>query len=279
MSFLGHVLTQTMEHTMSTFQHTQDVLDRLLPLPVNLPTLYLLGDTGAGKTTLVRQVLGTGTLRFPSVRRTRTTVAVTEYVLSNEPTYRAAMVFKPRNDIARSVREILADTLVQGYRAFLAGTLHVEDLVTNLEESPDQRFRLHCLITEAQRTLLAKAVVEHLLPTLAQWIASNFPHDTDEVGVVIDLALEDGLRSDLQTLEDHIMQVIAERVAAVCADPVPGLRAWYVIEDANRETFVQRLKPLLNAEEGSLSPLVERARIRGNLRAPWLQDTEIVVID
>src|SRR5438128_913485 len=43
--------------------------------------------------------------------------------------------------------------------------------------------------------------------------------------------------------------------------------------------FTQRLKPLLNAEEGSLSPLVERARIRGNLRAPWLQDTEIVVID
>src|SRR6266571_5671373 len=202
---------------MRTFQHTQDVLDRVLPLPVNLPTIYLLGDTGAGKTTLVRQILGTGTVRFPSVRRTRTTLAVTEYVLSNDPTYRAAMVFKTRDDIARAVREILEDTLVQGYRAFMAGTLHVEDLVTNLEESPDQRFRLHFLVTEAQRTAIAKDVAEHLLPTLAQWIASNFPHDTDELGVVISLAMEDALQADLQTLEDTLMKVIAERVAAVCA--------------------------------------------------------------
>jgi hypothetical protein len=43
---------------MNTFQKTQEVLENLLPIPVNLPKIYLLGDTGAGKTTIIRQRAG-----------------------------------------------------------------------------------------------------------------------------------------------------------------------------------------------------------------------------
>jgi Cdc6-like AAA superfamily ATPase len=40
-----------------TFAQIQDELGKLVSLPKNLPVVYLLGDTGAGKTCLVRQLL------------------------------------------------------------------------------------------------------------------------------------------------------------------------------------------------------------------------------
>ncbi|HHE1764768.1 TPA: TniB family NTP-binding protein, partial [Salmonella enterica subsp. enterica serovar Strathcona] len=67
---------------MSRFEDVQEQLNVLSPIPVNMPKLYLLGDTGAGKTTIVRKMLGTHKLKFPSVQQKRTTVAITEYVLS-----------------------------------------------------------------------------------------------------------------------------------------------------------------------------------------------------
>ncbi len=88
---------------MTPYQRTQEILDKVLPVPVDLPKIYLLGDTGAGKTTIIRQLLGTTELRFPSVRRTRCTIAVTEYVISNDPSFRAVVVFKPVEEIKTEV--------------------------------------------------------------------------------------------------------------------------------------------------------------------------------
>lgn len=73
---------------MSRFEEIQKRLDKLSPIPVNMPKLYLLGDTGAGKTTIVRRILGTDKFKFPSVQQKRTTVAVTEYVLSKDLPYK-----------------------------------------------------------------------------------------------------------------------------------------------------------------------------------------------
>jgi len=64
---------------MSRFEEIQKALDAVSPVPVDLPRLYLLGDTGAGKTTIIRKILGTDESKFPTTRQTRTTVAPTEY--------------------------------------------------------------------------------------------------------------------------------------------------------------------------------------------------------
>ena len=66
---------------MSKFGDIQDKLNEVSPVPVDLPKLYLLGDTGAGKTTIIRKILGTEDSKFPTTRQTRTTVAPTEYVI------------------------------------------------------------------------------------------------------------------------------------------------------------------------------------------------------
>src|SRR2546428_11223829 len=66
---LGVVMPLTHRHakekTMSRFDELQRRLEELSPIPVNMPKLYLLGDTGAGKTTIVRRILGTEELKFP----------------------------------------------------------------------------------------------------------------------------------------------------------------------------------------------------------------------
>ena len=51
------------------------MLKELSPIPINMPRIYLLGDTGTGKTTIVRKILGTDSFNFPTTRQTRTTVA------------------------------------------------------------------------------------------------------------------------------------------------------------------------------------------------------------
>jgi ABC-type phosphate/phosphonate transport system ATPase subunit len=84
---------------MKSFKDLQSQLQTLLPMPSDLPVVYLLGDTGAGKTCFVRQLLGTTDQSFPHVRRFRTTVAPTEFIITNEPELKAAFVFKSQEDI------------------------------------------------------------------------------------------------------------------------------------------------------------------------------------
>ncbi len=57
---------------MKSFKNVQDIIGDL----PHFPKVYLLGSTGAGKTTIVRTILGTSAIKFPPVTQSRTTVAV-----------------------------------------------------------------------------------------------------------------------------------------------------------------------------------------------------------
>jgi ABC-type transporter Mla maintaining outer membrane lipid asymmetry ATPase subunit MlaF len=50
---------------MSKFDDIQALLNKVSPVPVDLPRLYFLGDTGAGKTTIIRKVWGQTKANFP----------------------------------------------------------------------------------------------------------------------------------------------------------------------------------------------------------------------
>lgn len=265
---------------MTPFQRSQEILDNLIPLPVNLPKVYLLGDTGAGKTTIIRQLLGTTSLRFPSVRRTRTTIAITEYVLSKEPKFRAAIVFKPAEEVHRYVREILEDTILKAYRSYVSGKLKKEELVTNLEESPDQRFRLRFMVDQAERTSIAGIIIDQLLARISDWINQNFPNEKDDLDTLVEFALDEGLKSDVDQIQSRIASIVQTAVQRLCKITDASLPQSFVIEETQIEDFLKKLKPFLDAEEGSISPVVERARVRGNISATWLPDNlEVVLID
>ncbi|HAU4423611.1 TPA: hypothetical protein JDY01_13675, partial [Citrobacter freundii] len=76
-------------------------------MPKGIPKIYLLGDTGAGKTTFIRKILGTENTKFPTTRQSRTTIAPTEYVICKSPNYELTILLKSFDEINGYVREIL----------------------------------------------------------------------------------------------------------------------------------------------------------------------------
>lgn len=95
--------------------------DQLLPLPgedEGYRTVLLLGTTGAGKTTVVRQILGTdpATERFPSTSTAKTTVADTELMTTEEGPYRAVVTFVPRDEVIDYLTENVSEAAVAAFR-------------------------------------------------------------------------------------------------------------------------------------------------------------------
>lgn len=102
-----------------------------------------LGVTGAGKTTLVRQIIGTDPVkeRFPSTSTAKTTVCDIEIVMSDGP-YKAVVTFFPREQVRLLIDEC----------ALAAAVAHVfekSEMTTSaarLLEHSEQRFRLSYLL-------------------------------------------------------------------------------------------------------------------------------------
>src|SRR2546421_8030206 len=91
-----------------------------MPLPRSAESDYrqvlLLGATGGGKSTLVRQLIGTDprSERFPSTSTARTTVADTEIFFSTGP-YRAAVTFLPRDEVRDYLEESMSAAALTAY--------------------------------------------------------------------------------------------------------------------------------------------------------------------
>lgn len=118
--------------------------DKLLPLPPRedgYAKVVLLGVPGAGKTTLVRQLIGTHPKReaFPSTSLNRTTTFPTEVVLK-QGKFDAVVTFMSEHETRFEVEECVSAAIldaVEGDRKQVARTL--------LEKS-DMRFRLKYLL-------------------------------------------------------------------------------------------------------------------------------------
>lgn len=121
-------------------QSSMSLRDAALPLPGladGYRRVLLLGTTGAGKTTVVRQLLGTDPERdrFPSTSTAKTTVADTEIVL-HDGAFRAVVTFFPRDEVV----DHLADCASRAARAALRGVPDPELRLTLLDHE-NQRFR------------------------------------------------------------------------------------------------------------------------------------------
>ena len=113
----------------------------VIALPESEPDGYrrvlFLGTTGAGKTTLVRQLIGTDPLRerFPSTSTAKTTIHDTEIVLA-EGGWRAVVTFASSDE----VREHLNECISAAVLAATNGAPHA-DVLRRLLNHVNQRFR------------------------------------------------------------------------------------------------------------------------------------------
>ncbi|WP_092808389.1 hypothetical protein [Rhodococcus globerulus] len=118
-----------------------ELRDQLLPLPGSADgyrKVLTLGTTGAGKTTMVRQILGTNpkTERFPSTSTAKTTVADTEIITTGDRFYKAAITFVPRDEVIDLLTENVSAAALATYRG------RDDDEITRLLlDHVNQRFR------------------------------------------------------------------------------------------------------------------------------------------
>ncbi|HLQ46236.1 MAG TPA: hypothetical protein VK137_15950, partial [Planctomycetaceae bacterium] len=122
-----------------------------MPLPRSSESGYrqvlLLGTTGGGKTTLVRQFIGTDpeSERFPSTSTARTTVADAEIFVNSGP-FRAVVTFLPRDE----VRDYLEESMSAAALAAYHGDPDSE-VLRRLLDHVDQRFRLSYVLGDANQ--------------------------------------------------------------------------------------------------------------------------------
>jgi hypothetical protein len=136
--------------------------DEAIPLPGGQDSsdgyarVFLVGTTGAGKTTIVRQLLGTDPEheRFPSISAAKTTICDIEIVFDNGP-FRAVVTFIPRD----RVRQYIIECVLAAVITKLEGAPEHE-AVRRFFEHREQRFRLSYIL--GNPLLLEKKDTEEL---------------------------------------------------------------------------------------------------------------------
>jgi hypothetical protein len=121
----------------------------ILPLPdqeAGYRSVLMLGTTGAGKTTLVRQLLGTDpdTERFPSTSTAKTTVADTELIFHSDPMFRAVVTFVGRDEVIDYLTECASEAALAILR-----DASEQDQRRRLLDHPNQRFRFSYILGRA----------------------------------------------------------------------------------------------------------------------------------
>ncbi len=121
------------------------IRESVIPLPgrqEGYARVLLIGTTGSGKTTVVRQLIGTDPKaeRFPSTSASRTTTSDIEIVLA-DGMFRAVVSFLPED----RVRLYVEESLYAAALAQLEGR-RFEEVTRKLLEHTEQRFRLSYLL-------------------------------------------------------------------------------------------------------------------------------------
>jgi hypothetical protein len=184
------------------------IREQELPLPARSEgwkRVLLLGTTGAGKTTLVRQLIGTDPdeERFPTTATGRTTIADTEIIL-RAGNFKAVVTFFQLDEIREYVLDCLLRASILSYRD--ESRAEVQRAVL---QHPDQRFRFNYILGDGSSTDAADIAVDDLLgdndfalpklsnamPELGQLDGDETQRKIDEVvDRVIALSVEHGAR-------------------------------------------------------------------------------------
>jgi hypothetical protein len=179
--------------------------------------ILLLGTTGAGKTTLVRQLIGTDpeTERFPSTSTAKTTVHDTEIILQDGP-WRVIVTFASYDEVREYLRECIGTAVLAAWRKASDA-----DTLRHLLAHVNQRFRFNYVLGNgpAVDSDELDETDEETTPDQFE-LASAEPVDLSQTNAVLSRLLSeiqriatehgDRLRTDLQATDESDQRVIDE---------------------------------------------------------------------
>ncbi|GAB6139277.1 hypothetical protein JCM14076_00060 [Methylosoma difficile] len=250
---------------MKSFQQIEDTLP---PLP-DVKRIYLLGSTGAGKTSIVKHIIGTSALNFPTTTQTRTTLATTEYVIKRDLPFKTTIILKQKTDVLDAIEELIQDTIQKALEN--KRLKDIDYIAEKLQESSDERFRLRYMVNDTSLKSHATNISENIIPLLE---GKSLEDET--------LFSSSDVEPKIKQLINSILKEIEVNFSKVCTDNYTLFsdELYYIQNIPDKNRFIQKNKELLKNEFGSISLLVEYVRIEGNLLADWLNNNlEFVLID
>jgi energy-coupling factor transporter ATP-binding protein EcfA2 len=206
-------------------------------------SVLVIGTTGAGKSTLIRQLMGTSPSEsFPATSASKTTVAETEIIMAPGPFY-AVGTFMPLVE----VRAYIEENVVNAALAIFDDRPQSE-VRTRLLDHVDQRFRLRYLLGEGQPSDTGINVVAGGADSREDTADSS---RSDEGQLIVDeQSLADQLRGNTGAILAQIVQLLEEAVSGDLAGMVDS-------GVATAETPEEELHVLLKDRLASNSTVIE----------------------
>jgi len=257
---------------MQNFHSIKKILDESSNLNLSaIKKIYLLGSTGAGKTSLVRNILDTNKYAFPTTTQTKTTVAPTEYVVKKNLPFKTTIILKEKNELNDSIELLVDEAIKKALDNHKINKSDINDIIYKLEESSDGRFRLKYMVTTELIKEKAIDIQDKILPFI-----KNHKDDESLLDDIDVKTIKNNIINDLlDDIENTFNKLNISNYELFSNKPL-------IIENLNnKEDFINRNKELLKNDFGSMVLLAEYIRIEGeNLLASWLpKDLEFVLID
>ncbi|EIW19581.1 MULTISPECIES: hypothetical protein [Pelosinus] len=272
--------------------------------------IMLLGTTGAGKTTVIRQLIGTDPdeTSFPAISAGRTTTCNSEFVFRDSSNWRAVVTFIPRG----RVRNLVEECLWEAFKRAVVGE-DGKSIMKNLLIHPEQRFRLTYLFGQykvpdkrgGQMGRIDEEIpdsaelmrdLDYLLSQigqLAEDAKEAFTPNSENIDEAIDQLYSDWIREDteiLNDLVDYIMKKIYSRFEGIGGGQIQrdttGWPIKWTFETPEKNMLMGYMR-LFAGNDGRrfgqlLAPVVNGIRIEGPFKPRWWCEMgvpQIVLID
>jgi hypothetical protein len=221
--------------------------EEVIPLPTveqGYRRILLVGTTGAGKTTLARQLLGTDpvTERFPSTSTAKTTIADTELIFAEGP-FRVVVTFASGDEVKDHLTECLSEAALAAFRSatdaeilrrvldhvnqrfrfsYVLGRGPVERLQDDEEDETSEGFGFEVLMSDSIDLEETNRVLEMAVIGLRDLVEEHSnaaredvidPNDERVLEEVIEENLDSELRHDenFHAIADSLMEEVVKR--------------------------------------------------------------------
>lgn len=267
------------------------------------------GPTGSGKTTVIRQLIGTNPdeISFPAISSSRTTICDTEFIFCQESNSEAIVTFITQIQAMRLIEECVAEAFK---RAIFNETN--KNIAKALLTHPEQRFRLSYFLGQyksIQRELSGDSVdnaypdtallfselesIIEKIKLLADEAKRICPPEDNNIDEVVELLYEDYLKEDSEDfaeIVETIITIVKSRFSVVKKGnykfDTRGWPIYWQMDTKDKEELIEQMRWFAGNDGRRfgqlLAPIVNGIRIKADFKPNWMgkdESNKLVILD